>query len=398
MHAPVVDGAQRAAVEQELGRILQSAHFRTSRRSQQFLRYVVEHSLDGHDDRLKERSIGVAIFDRAPDYDTGEDATVRVAANEVRKRLAQYHMETPPPEVMIHVPAGSYHAEFRWVRSLQIAVEAKPPARAWAGRPRWTLPATLLFLAILATTLVLRPSGPERVFEQFWGPLLDSRQPVLICLANPLVYLLADPLPPLDRPAAGAGPEDPDPRQLGRRGLIESLDQYVGVGDAYAASHFTALFSRLGRPVQIRIGREVAFADLRTSPAVLIGAYSNRWSMEMNPEYRFGFDRYSIVDRQQPGRVWRLENLRPGYRSDEDYLLISRILHGYSGEPLVLAAGITHAGTQAAGELLTRPEYLESALREAPPGWQGRNLQLVLHCRVVDNTPRPPRLVASHSW
>lgn len=392
--------AQRAAVEQELGRILQSAHFRSSRRSQQFLRYVVEHTLDGQDDRLKERSIGVASFDRAADYDTGEDATVRVAANEVRKRLAQYHVETPPPEVMIHVPAGSYHAEFRWVRSPEIATESRTPAQAGEGGGwrRFRLPAALVLVAMVATALVLRPSGPEPVFEQFWGPLLDARQPVLICLANPLVYLLADPLPPLDGARAPAGAEDPDPRQLGRRGLIESEDQYVGVGDAYAASHLAALFSRLGRPVQIRIGREVAFADLRTSPAVLIGAYSNRWSMEMNPEYRFGFDRYSIVDRQQPERAWRLKNLRPGYRSDEDYLLISRILHGYSGEPLVLAAGITHAGTQAAGELLTRPDYLEAALRDAPPGWQRRNLQLVLHCKVVGNTPRPPRLVASHSW
>jgi hypothetical protein len=396
MNGAKSNGAPRAAVEQELNRVLQSPHFRTSRRSQQFLRYVVEHTLTGQDDHLKERAIGAAIFDRAPDYDTGEDASVRVAANEVRKRLAQYQIETPPPEVRIEVPAGGYHAEFHWVApaSLPAADPAPSGGRWW----RWAAACLVLALAAGASTLLLRSSpAPETVFDQFWRPLVNSREPVLICLANPMVYLLADPLPPLlpggERPSSPA-----DPRDLDRRGILESPDQYVGVGDAYAASHFAALFSKLGKPAQVRIGNEVSFADLRDSAAVLIGAYSNRWSMQMNAEYRYGFARYSIVDRQEPDRVWRLGNLRPGYRSDEDYLLISRILTGYSGEPVVMAAGITHAGTQAAGELLTRPDALEAILRDAPPDWYRKNLQLVLHCKVVGLTPRPPTLVASHYW
>lgn len=389
------DSRLRAAVEDELNRILQSPHFRTSKRSQQFLKYVVEHTVEGREDRLKERAIGAALFDRPPDYDTGEDAAVRVAANEVRKRLAQYHLETPPPGVRIEMPAGGYHAEFHGVQRPAAATE---PEAAPRRRGRHLVAIGLLAgLAVLAAALLLRPAEPPAsVFQQFWAPLLEARNPVLICLANPLVYLLAD--PPVE-PAAARGPVEPGgPEDLARRGVLESRDQYIGVGDAYAASQFSALFSRLGKPLQVRIGYEVSFLDLRSSPAVLIGAYSNRWSMQMNAEFRFGFARYSIVDRQQPERVWRIEGMRPGYRSDEDYLLVSRILEGYSGEPIVLAAGITHAGTYAAGELLTRPEYLEEALKDAPPGWRTKNLQLVLHCKVVGVTPRPPRLVASHYW
>ena len=128
MPSELPNGRLRSAVEAELARILQSPHFRTSRRSQQFLRYVVEHSLAEQVDRLKERAIGAALFDRPPDYDTGEDAAVRVAANEVRKRLAQYQVETPGTEVRIELPPGGYHAEFH-------VLEAPEPAPAPAPAP-----------------------------------------------------------------------------------------------------------------------------------------------------------------------------------------------------------------------------------------------------------------------
>src|SRR5579872_3757842 len=83
---------QQTAVRAELGRILASQSFRGSRRCCRFLEYSVQHILEStsHED-LRERSIGIEVFHRAPDYDTNEDAIVRVTANEVRKRLAQYY-------------------------------------------------------------------------------------------------------------------------------------------------------------------------------------------------------------------------------------------------------------------------------------------------------------------
>jgi len=392
------DSRQRKRILDELERILQSPHFRTSRRSQQFLHYVVEQTLDGHDDRLKERAIGMALFGRPPDYDTGEDAAVRVAANEVRKRLAQHYVTAAPAEVRIELPPGGYHAEFLWTLPLEDQVwEGTPPE---SRKRRWLLAAALTVLAAAGVFLVFRPVPlrGETAIEKFWGPLIETRRPVLICLAHPRVYLLPD--PPPEAPKAEIRPLPPGDllAELNRLGVIESPDQYVGVGDALTTARLAALFAGRNKPFQIRIGFDVSFADLRESAAVLIGAYSNRWTMQVNAEYRFAFARYSIVDRQQPGRLWRLENMRPGYRTDEDYLLISRILTGYSGEPLVMAAGITHAGTQAAGELLTQPAALDEMMRGAPPDWPRKNLQVVLHCKVVGMTPRPPRVIASHFW
>src|SRR5215471_14495584 len=80
-------------VRAELARVLASSEFRTSKRSQEFLRYVVEHTLNGEADVLKERTIGIEVFGRATDYDPGDDATVRVKAGEVRKRLGLYYSD-----------------------------------------------------------------------------------------------------------------------------------------------------------------------------------------------------------------------------------------------------------------------------------------------------------------
>src|SRR3954471_20506521 len=89
--APGRGGLTEEQIREELNRVLASHEFRTSKRSQEFLRYVVDHTLKGQADTLKERNIGVDVFGRPVDYDPSEDATVRVKAGEVRKRLGLYY-------------------------------------------------------------------------------------------------------------------------------------------------------------------------------------------------------------------------------------------------------------------------------------------------------------------
>ena len=58
-------GISHEAVREELSRVLACHEFRSSKRSQDFLRYVVEHTLAGHADMLKERTIGIEVFGRS---------------------------------------------------------------------------------------------------------------------------------------------------------------------------------------------------------------------------------------------------------------------------------------------------------------------------------------------
>lgn len=97
----------------ELERVLASAPFANSHRSQRFLRYVVESSLNNRDELLKEYAIAVDVFERDSSYDPAVDATVRVEAGRLRSRLRDYYANVGRNDpVVIDVPKGGYRATF----------------------------------------------------------------------------------------------------------------------------------------------------------------------------------------------------------------------------------------------------------------------------------------------
>ena len=87
----IFNDVEKQSVLRELDAILNSPVFQPSKRGKQFLTYVVHHRLEGNHERLKERTIGVDLFQRPAGYATGDDPVVRVQAGEVRRRLDQYY-------------------------------------------------------------------------------------------------------------------------------------------------------------------------------------------------------------------------------------------------------------------------------------------------------------------
>ncbi|MBS1876793.1 MAG: hypothetical protein JSU00_26500 [Acidobacteria bacterium] len=146
--------ARERAVRSELDRLIESAAFRTSKRCREFLRYVVERTISGPADTLKERSIGVDLFQLPPDFDTGQHTIVRVTANEVRKKLAQQYQADngTARAVRIELPPGSYSADFRWEDPVEAAAPPETPA---AGRPHWLAGALIGSGVVVAAVLTL---------------------------------------------------------------------------------------------------------------------------------------------------------------------------------------------------------------------------------------------------
>src|SRR5580692_9235396 len=99
---------ERDAILRELQEVLASPHFSNSKRYPALLKYIVENTLAGKADLLKERTLGVEVFDRSPTYDTNTDTVVRYTAGEVRKRLQlYYHERGQAAQIRISLPAGS---------------------------------------------------------------------------------------------------------------------------------------------------------------------------------------------------------------------------------------------------------------------------------------------------
>src|SRR5271156_2576987 len=111
----VLSEKEKSEIHEQMERLLANSHFSHSRRFPSFLRYVVDQTLSGQDDALKERTLGVEIFGRRADYDTASDPIVRVTAAEIRKRIAQYYQDPGhESELRVSLPPGSYIPQFHW--------------------------------------------------------------------------------------------------------------------------------------------------------------------------------------------------------------------------------------------------------------------------------------------
>ncbi len=410
----------------QLRLVLSSPVFHGSKRCQQFLEYVCAKSLAGDTGSLKERSIAIDVFGRHPDTaGHGEDTIVRVGAREVRKRLAQYYVtpEGAASPVVIELPSGSYAPEFHYGAAsprAEAPAEIEPvavPPRAVEVRPtRWwrrPVPIALAAAVVLALVALARFSATDprtEAFQRFWAPVLHSSDSLLIGVGHPLVYqpsrraaaLNADRLPappfPMQRPL------DLPPNALNGSDLIPVFNQYVGFGDMVAANEVSQMLAHRSRTVRLMLASSIPFADLKQLNAYLIGAVTNHWTMELGQNWRFRFG-WATPDGQpefvdtQPGskREWTIPSRDDG-STPEDYSLICRIRNSPTGQLLIVSAGIKQFGTEAAGRILADPVALGSILNKLPPGWEDKNLQVVLHMKVIGNTPAQPEVVAWHVW
>ena len=167
---------QPEAIREELNRVLASHEFRSSKRSQDFLRYVIDHTLNGQADILKERTIGIEVFGRSTSYDPSGDATVRVKAGEVRKRLGLYYAgEGLHNPLHIELPAGTYVPEFRRPetsapeeRGIKVVTESDGERYYILRRPgHMVVAAALAVLAAAGAWLVVRGKTPVTPLDQF---------------------------------------------------------------------------------------------------------------------------------------------------------------------------------------------------------------------------------------
>ena len=414
--------------------ILRSTPFRTSRQCQDLFRYIVEHSLAGSDESLRERVIGIEVFGRAPDYDTAQDPVVRLRAADVRKRLAQYYQTQTNSTCQwkIEIPTGSYRAQFHHPEGVvsQVAkasdtthpsseaIVSQSPERLlgnvrlrkrnvlWAG-------AAIVLAAVFAGLMLTRytPTPTGKAFDLFWGPVLENPKPVFVCTGSNSVYVLSSKAikkfraTHSHRQDATTNLETVVPleelRNLSGDDFIPVKDRFLTTGDASATAQISSLLASRHHSFDLRFGTDLSFSDLRNSSAVLVGAFNNSWTLNMTDNLRFVYEsgdspQMHVQDRFDASRSWWPKSL--GEKDSEDYAIVSRILDSKTGSSLMIIAGLTHRGTQAAGDFITNPELVGEFMKQAPKDWSRKNLQIVLHTNVVNDIPRSPTVVASYYW
>ncbi len=424
---PQDDFAQKTLILEELDHVLKSRFFRNSERGKQFLTYVVQNALAGRTDVLKERVIGIEVFGRPANYATGEDPVVRVQAGEVRRRLEQYyHSGQESSRVQIELPTGSYTPGFRWSEAvseepaaavpalLEPELKSKPESGFRQALP-WGLAAAGFTIALALAVHILWPGLLHRkaALERFWEPGFSAAQPILICVPAPIVYMPTHDF--FDRYSSAhqgqfatemqriteALPLDSDAK-LAWKDLRAVKDLGLATGDVYAAVQLTTFLDKHERRSQLRVGQNYSFADLRNSPAVLVGAYNNKWAVQLTSNLRYRFldgnpKSVEIFDSAPGGQHWNPSFDEQG-QVVHDFGLVTRLLDSKTGQFTVTIGGIKADGTQAAAELITNPDYFKQVLPDAPPNWETKNMEVVIETTVTDMIASPPHVVKAYFW
>jgi hypothetical protein len=417
---------ERKAIREEVRRLLASALLHSSHRCQSLLRYIVEETLNGNADSLKERTVGVSVFQRDLAYDTNSDPVVRMAAGELRKKLAQYYYDPANHgKIRIELPIGSYAPAFRIVgaspnanqvgapwaeqKAFEAAhihtplpghtglhIEAISESKPAPGRRPWALWAAGALLAV-AGLLALANSNLFRSSQnRVWSHILESREPVTICLGD--FDALGNDTSLIQRIGRIVAE-----RKLPQRLTTESGTPQVPFVDVAVATHIAGYLSAHNTPFMVRRESTITLDDLRRGPTVLVGAFDNAWALVLlsNLRYRFRVDTATsdawIEDIQNPSRRdWRGSGNQKYADSLVDYAIVTRLFDPNTGKWILSAAGLGMHGTEAAGELLTDP-----ALADAwPPGVSSsrKNFQIVLKTTVVEGHTGLPQIVAVYTW
>jgi hypothetical protein len=400
--SPSVLPIDKELVLRELQRVLESASFRQSKRCASLLRHIVELTLAERWDHLRERSVGVELFGRSADYGTAEDAVVRVAAVEVRKRLAHYYDNHGTVEgLRIDVPPGAYIAEFR--QKIETAIVAPQEASAEETAPaeprRWPYAAALatLVLVLAGAVYVARPTP----FAQFWSPILDSRASVLVGLGL------------VDGVHSGVGMGEFRSRGMEACKTPAGCDEFlsrvkpiargtVPAGDVIGLAQVMRLLGAAGKPFRVRGVSDINYSDVKEGDAILIAYFSNPWTVEAFRSTRFRLRNdggHRVYDETAPGDArWKIPGGWPTLKNEEDFAIIARIRDEKTGRTQIIAGGFTPFGTEAAATVVADEAWMNEALSGFPSGWEHKNLQIVLRTRVKAMIPGPPEVLARHAW
>jgi len=376
------------AIREQLERLLLHQTFRNSKRYPALLRYVVEHTLRGNVEQLKERILGIEVFGRELDYDTNIDHIVRSTAGEIRKRIAQYYHEPGhESEIRIDLPSGSYVPEFHWP-SPRLVAETEIVSPAKRSLFLYGV-ATLCITALLVAAVWIRNRTHETALDHFWQPMLGSSNSVLLCLGIPPGAELSS---AVDSATTTVGDAHQNKAHM------------ISLGDAITLARVTSLLGAKGKSFQVRSELNSTLDDFRNSPAVLIGGFNNEWTMRLTQGMRFMFEinpRTTVLrikDKQNPSADWAVDMAMPASNLTTDYALVSRVYDSTTQRMVVVAAGIGVYGTLAAGEFLTDPQYMELLAKQAPKDWDRKNVQIVITTQVINGHSGPPHIVLANFW
>jgi hypothetical protein len=374
------------------------------------LRYLADHALRHPGVALKEYQIATEVFGRPSDFDPHLDSLVRVQAGRLRSKLSEYYTsEGAEDPIIVELPKGTYTLAFHQGSTtgktiLQGAREVGDTQPPRSSKP--SLPVVVLSVLLAAAIVVI-------------AALIFSRNRSNAGISE-------------DAPAAfrvffqrfTAGPEEPwvifsngafvgraetglryfDPAKDSRETID---DHYTGVGEVLAVYDLDHVFRQLHRQIRVKRGSLFSLDDAQKNDLIFVGSPAeNLTLLDIPSTHEFVFQRLASGPRKNDLAV---VNVHPqadeqktflatpsGMPLTEDYAIIGLVPGMNPARSLLILAGTTTIGTQAAAEYVCRQDTLEQLLLRLSVSQNGemKPFEAVIHVKVVRGVPVGTELVA----
>jgi hypothetical protein len=401
----------------QVDRLCESAVLHSSESLCRLLRYLAQKELETPGIHVKEYQIATEVFGRPADFDPQVESTIRVQATRLRGKLTDYYASAGLSDpIVVELPKGSYSLQFRYRTpangaSKNQAAPEPPKHMAVPSRPSsaWLIAVALLSLVImiLAITLAivardkktaqaslpLASEAATRAFHIFWQPFLKGPETPLVIFSNGAF---------VGRPETGMRYFDPH-----RDSKSQIWDHYTGVGEVLAIHDLDQVFGDLRQRIRVKRGSLFSLDDANNNDLIFVGSPSENLTLSALPCMKeFVFQRLS--DGPRKGDL-AIVNVHP--RSDEakafiaspsgtpiteDYAVVALMPGLNPARSLMVLAGTTTFGTQAAVEFVSRRSSVESILSQLGASSPGdlKPFEAVVRVKIAMGVPVGMELAA----
>jgi hypothetical protein len=385
---------------EQLERVLQSRTLHGSESLKAFLRYVVIKALDNEESSLKEYTIATEVFGRGDKYDSRNDSVVRVQAGRLRAKLHDYYTsEGKNDRLVIDLPKGHYTPTFSHLPAPDpsidhnggLTAEALPESKAASTRRLIFILAGFVILLFAALSLLsyrgfketlnsrADDSPEKKAIKTVWGDFLGTREPTLVTFSNTLFQGTAETgmklLKPLDSSGKGiASPSMLEDTAQARPDVV--TEHYTGIGEAMGVYFLGDLFYRADHSIRVKRSLLLTWDDIKSNNIVVLGSPAENFlfrDLPLEQDFVFrivtdekGNKSFGVVNtRPRPGEqeVYLARQEGPSRSQiSEDYAVISFLRGLDPKNRILLLAGVTTFGTQAAAEYMSKPEHMEELI------------------------------------
>ena len=405
----VAEVPDKAHFRGQVEKLLSSHALHGSESLCKLLRYLADHALDQPGASPKEYQIATEVFGRPSNFDPHLDSTVRVQAGRLRGKLAEYYStEGAEDSVLVDFPRGTYALSFHERaagagRNHGNGLHESPPDVGRTSRV-W-LVAVILLCAILSAVVAVATdrflnrrtaeasSDLPESFHTFWRGFLTGPQEPWVIFSNAAF---------VGRPYVGMRYYN---RSKDSGAVI--LDHYTGVGEVLSVHALDSVFQKLHQPIRVKRGSLFSLDDAKNNDLIFIGSPSeNLTLLELPNTQQFVFKQITsgprvgtmeiINSHPESGEPKEFFPTLPDQALTEDYSIIALKRGINPTHSVLILAGATTIGTQAAVEYVCQQNSLEELLLRLSVSNSGelKPFEAVIRVKVTRGVPVGSELVA----